>query len=175
MKASTNKPTSKELVLAAHKNSELFVNTAIRLARNTPYFDRNEAGEFLAQEILLLFGGGGATDLPGHKVKRTSPLTRREPALVLGLCRGGVPVARTVARLLRVPFDFLVVRKLASEANPELAIGALAECGPSDCWRDLEKKRCLGGACPTTLIEGKSQAKRAESWDHVPTSNGPSG
>ncbi len=151
------------------------MNTAIRLARNTPYFDRNEAGEFLAQEILLLFGGGGATDLPGHKVKRTSPLTRREPALVLGLCRGGVPVARTVARLLRVPFDFLVVRKLASEANPELAIGALAECGPSDCWRDLEKKRCLGGACPTTLIEGKSQAKRAESWDHVPTSNGPSG
>jgi len=63
---------------------------------------------------------------------------------VIGLCRGGVPVARTVARILRVPFDFLVVRKLASEANPELAIGALAECWQADSPRDDGKEKDQG-------------------------------
>ena len=43
-----------------------------------------------------------------------------------------------------MPFDFLVVRKLSTEANPELAIGALAECGPTDSGRDAGKKECLG-------------------------------
>lgn len=120
------------------------MNTVNLLTRNTPYHDRNEAGEFLAQEILIALSGGGSATLPGHRLKGTSPLARREPMVVLGLCRGGVPVARTVARILRVPFDFLVVRKLASEANPELAIGALAECGPTDPRRDAGKKEGLG-------------------------------
>lgn len=70
------------------------------------------------------------------------------PMVVIGLCRGGVPVARTVARILRVPFDFLVVRKLSSAANPELAIGALAECGwPDSGQNGVEKEYRTGPLC----------------------------
>jgi putative phosphoribosyl transferase len=46
--------------------------------------------------------------------------------LVLGLPRGGVPVACEVARELDAPVDVLVVRKLGAPFNPELAVGAIA-------------------------------------------------
>ncbi|WP_327117310.1 erythromycin esterase family protein [Nocardia sp. NBC_01730] len=48
---------------------------------------------------------------------------------VLGLARGGVPVAWEVAAALRAPLDTLVVRKLGVPGNPEFAIGALAGGG----------------------------------------------
>lgn len=44
--------------------------------------------------------------------------------IVLGLARGGVAVAKTVAKTLEKPFDVLVVRKIGSPGNPELALGA---------------------------------------------------
>jgi predicted phosphoribosyltransferase len=47
--------------------------------------------------------------------------------LVLGIARGGVVVAAAVARKLGLPLDLIVVKKLTSPQNPELAIGALAE------------------------------------------------
>jgi len=50
----------------------------------------------------------------------------RGPHLVLGLPRGGVPVAFEVARALRAPLDVLVVRKIGAPGQPELAIGAIA-------------------------------------------------
>jgi predicted phosphoribosyltransferase len=46
--------------------------------------------------------------------------------VVLALPRGGVPVARQVARLLQAPLDILVVRKIGAPGHPELACGALA-------------------------------------------------
>jgi len=46
--------------------------------------------------------------------------------LVLGLPRGGVPVAAEVARAAGLPLDVLVVRKLGAPGQPELAIGAIA-------------------------------------------------
>jgi putative phosphoribosyl transferase len=46
--------------------------------------------------------------------------------LVLGLPRGGVPVAVEVAAALGAPVDVLVVRKLGAPFNPELALGAVA-------------------------------------------------
>jgi len=49
--------------------------------------------------------------------------------VVLGLPRGGVPVAAEVARALRVPLDVLVVRKLGAPGQEELAIGAIGEGG----------------------------------------------
>lgn len=51
---------------------------------------------------------------------------RGKNALVLGLARGGVVVAREVARVLSLPLDVLVVKKIPSPYNPELALGALA-------------------------------------------------
>jgi len=47
--------------------------------------------------------------------------------LVLGLPRGGVVVAAEVARLLRLPLDVLVVRKIGHPWHREFAVGALAE------------------------------------------------
>jgi predicted phosphoribosyltransferase len=49
--------------------------------------------------------------------------------LVLGLARGGVPVAYEVARRLRAPLDVLVVRKLGVPGREELAMGAIGPGG----------------------------------------------
>lgn len=73
------------------------------------FADRQEAGQELAQEL--------------------SDYTKREDVVVLGLPRGGVPVAFEVAKVLRVPLDVFVVRKLGAPGNPELAMGAIASGG----------------------------------------------
>jgi putative phosphoribosyl transferase len=49
--------------------------------------------------------------------------------LVLGLARGGVPVAAEVASALGAPLDVLVVRKVGHPAQPEYALGAVSEDG----------------------------------------------
>jgi putative phosphoribosyl transferase len=52
-----------------------------------------------------------------------------EPRLVLGLPRGGVPVAGEVARILAAPLDVFLVRKLGVPGHEELAMGAIASGG----------------------------------------------
>jgi predicted phosphoribosyltransferase len=52
-----------------------------------------------------------------------------EDAIVLGLPRGGVPVAAEVARALQVPLDVMVVRKVGVPGHEELAMGAIASGG----------------------------------------------
>jgi putative phosphoribosyl transferase len=54
---------------------------------------------------------------------------RGEPVVVLGLPRGGVPVAAEVARALGAPLDVIVVRKLGVPFQPELGLGAVGEDG----------------------------------------------
>ena len=49
--------------------------------------------------------------------------------IVLGLPRGGVPVAFPIARALRAPLDVLVVRKIGAPGNPEYGLGAVVERG----------------------------------------------
>jgi len=71
--------------------------------------DRREAGQELAQEL---------SDYAG-----------RDDMVVLGLPRGGVPVAFEVAKALKAPLDVFVVRKLGVPQNPELAMGAIASGG----------------------------------------------
>ena len=49
--------------------------------------------------------------------------------MVLGLPRGGIPVAYEIARALGAPLDVILVRKVGLPAQPELAMGALGEDG----------------------------------------------
>ena len=53
----------------------------------------------------------------------------RDDVIVLGLPRGGVPVAFEVARALRAPLDVFIVRKLGLPWHEELAMGAIATGG----------------------------------------------
>jgi putative phosphoribosyl transferase len=71
--------------------------------------DRKHAGELLAG-LLESYRGQAGT-------------------VVLGLARGGVPVAAAVARELALPLDVFVVRKIGAPHQPELAIGAVASGG----------------------------------------------
>ena len=73
------------------------------------FADRVEAGRALAGRLTAWAG--------------------RDDVLVLALPRGGVPVAREVARALRVPLDLLLVRKLGVPGHEELAMGAIASGG----------------------------------------------
>jgi putative phosphoribosyl transferase len=70
--------------------------------------DRVEAGELLAERLAGLKG---------------------QDVVVLGLPRGGVPVAAEVAAALGAPLDVIVVRKLGVPFQPELAMGAVGEGG----------------------------------------------
>jgi putative phosphoribosyl transferase len=72
-----------------------------------PFEDRLEAGRKLGNELAHYRVG--------------------DNAVVLGLTRGGVPVAFAVADRLRLPLDVLVVRKLGVPWQPELAMGAIAD------------------------------------------------
>ncbi|MGK4005230.1 phosphoribosyltransferase [Sorangium sp. So ce1036] len=71
--------------------------------------DRSDAGQRLS------------TRLEGY--------AHRSDVLVLGLPRGGVPVAFEVARRLSVPLDVFIVRKLGVPGHEELAMGAIASGG----------------------------------------------
>ena len=57
--------------------------------------------------------------------------------IVLGLPRGGVPVAAPVAAALGAPLDVLVARKVGAPGQPELGIGAVAEGGGEPMWTAL--------------------------------------
>jgi putative phosphoribosyl transferase len=71
--------------------------------------DRYEAGRALGEKLAVHAG--------------------RADVVVLGLPRGGVPLAREVARRLRAPLDVFVVRKLGVPGQEELAMGAVASQG----------------------------------------------
>lgn len=71
-----------------------------------PFIDRRDAGRRLGRALHDLRG---------------------ESCVVLGLPRGGVPVAREVALELDAPLDVIIVRKLGVPFQPELAMGAIGE------------------------------------------------
>jgi predicted phosphoribosyltransferase len=73
------------------------------------FHDRREAGILLARALSRYAGRGDVT--------------------VLGLPRGGVPVAYEVATALDAPLDVLVVRKIGVPGHEELAMGAIASGG----------------------------------------------
>lgn len=71
--------------------------------------DRKDAGQQLAQKLAAYAG--------------------QPDSLVLGLARGGVPVAYEIATILHLPLDVLIVRKLGVPGHEELAMGAIASGG----------------------------------------------
>lgn len=74
-----------------------------------PFSNRREAGRALARKL--------------------SAYARREDVLVLGLPRGGVPVAYEISEALDVPLDVFLARKLGVPGQEELAMGAIASGG----------------------------------------------
>lgn len=63
----------------------------------------------------------------GQQLAKALTRFRSEHPIVLGLPRGGVVVAAEIARGLRYDFDVLLVKKIRSPDNPELALGAVCE------------------------------------------------
>ncbi len=70
--------------------------------------------------------------------------------VVLGLPRGGVPVAAQVARQLEAPLDVILVRKLGVPNQPELAMGAIGEEGVCTVNEDVIR---LAGVTPAEFLE----------------------
>ena len=84
--------------------------TALRIVSysDEPFTDRLEAGQLLGRELKKWRG---------------------QRAVVLGIPRGGLIVARELARALEADLDIVLSRKLGAPGNPELAIGSIAEDG----------------------------------------------
>ncbi|MEV5859992.1 phosphoribosyltransferase family protein [Streptomyces sp. NPDC052071] len=70
-------------------------------------------------------------------------LGRRDP-VVLGLPRGGVPVAYEVAQALGAPLDVIVVRKLGVPNHPELGFGAIGEGGVRVISEEIVRRTGVG-------------------------------
>jgi len=102
------------------------------------YHDRQEGGRALA--ALL------------------TQYARQPDVLVLGLPRGGVPVAFEVARALGAPLDVLLVRKLGVPGHEELAMGAIASGG----IRVLNDEVVRGLRIPESVIERVAAKEEVE-------------
>jgi putative phosphoribosyl transferase len=85
-----------------------------------------EHGGIAAEEGSLSFAD--RVDAGRRLAARVRHLRRRD-VVVLGLPRGGVPVAAEVARSLGAPLDVILVRKLGVPSQPELGMGAIGERG----------------------------------------------
>lgn len=64
-----------------------------------------------------------AGELLGVKIKLE--LKKLKLDMVVGITRGGVVVAREVAKTLNLPLDIIVIKKIGAPGNPELAVGAI--------------------------------------------------
>lgn len=103
-----------------------------------PFRDRRDAGRQLAAKLSAY------ANLPD--------------VIVLGLPRGGVPVAAEVAQALGVPLDAFVVRKLGVPGHEELAMGAIAAGG----IRVLNEEVIGPSVIPAAVIDAVEAAERRE-------------
>jgi putative phosphoribosyl transferase len=117
------------------------------------FADREDAGRRLAARL-------------GH--------LRGEPAVILGLPRGGVPVAFQVAQALGAPLDVVIVRKLGVPSQPELAMGAVGEGGVRIINRQIvrearvrENELMAVQAREQAAVEARAARYRA-SWPRQP-------
>jgi len=103
----------------------------------TVFRDRVDAGRQLAERLEFL---------------------RDQDVVVLGLPRGGVPVAFEVAAALNAPLDVVVVRKLGVPFQPELAMGAIGEGGA----RVLDADVCRRARISEDDLRGVERRERGE-------------
>jgi putative phosphoribosyl transferase len=108
------------------------------MEQTRPFRDRAEAGRLLGERLGAYAG--------------------RRDVVVLALPRGGVPVAREVARALGAPLDVFLVRKLGFPGQPELAMGAIASGGTRVLNEELVRELRLGA----DLIERVAVREEAE-------------
>ena len=101
-----------------------------------PYLDRAAAGRALVEELGEVGGS----------------------VLVLGLARGGVPVAAPIADALDADLDVLIVRKLGLPGQPELAMGAIA--GVGDATHTVRNEPVLKGIDEQTLEQVREREVR---------------
>jgi putative phosphoribosyl transferase len=104
---------------------------------DTNFKDRKEAGQILAHRLSNYVG---------------------QNVMVLGLPRGGVPVAFEVAKALKAPLDVYVVRKLGVPGHEELAMGAIA----SGDVRVLNKPVIEDLGITEEAIEAETRKEREE-------------
>src|SRR5919109_376454 len=110
--------------------------------------DRSEAG----RELAAALGSFG-----------------EEPdVIVLGLPRGGVPVALEVAERLDAPLDVFVVRKLGVPGFEELAMGAVASGGSSA--RSSGGRSCTGGTAQSLIQPDGRPSWSTTAWPRAPPS-----
>ena len=101
--------------------------------------DRRAAGRALARQIQHLAG---------------------PDTIILGLPRGGLPVADEVAQALQAPLDIILVRKIGMPMNPELAMGAIA--GPEGKTQVLNTELVRFYGIDAATIEAQAAPERAE-------------
>jgi len=65
----------------------------------------------------------------GQKLAARLEKYKNQDAVVYALPRGGVPVAKEIARRLQCPLDLVIIRKIGHPGNPEYALGAITENG----------------------------------------------
>lgn len=107
------------------------------------FADREDAGLALARELESFRGRAGL--------------------IVLGLPRGGVPVASVVARSLAAPLDVIVVRKIGVPGQAEVAMGAIASiAGSIVTVRNDSVLRQLGGASFQPAFDERVAREREE-------------
>ena len=105
--------------------------------------DRRDAGRQLATHLQSLAGRPGL--------------------VVLGLPRGGVPVAGEVAAALDAPLDVFVVRKIGVPGQEELAIGAIASGGVRVVNQDVVRTAGMSRPTSTPSRPGSGASWSAES------------
>ena len=105
------------------------------------FHDRKDAGERLAEVLLHL---------------------KDKKPVVLALPRGGVAVGFEIARRLGAPLDIVLVRKIGVPWQPELALGALADCGgaPPEIFIDERMQEAL--AIPPDYVRDETARQLAE-------------
>jgi putative phosphoribosyl transferase len=99
----------------------------------------------------------------GRQLARRLEHWRGQDVVVLGLPRGGVPVAYEVAKALGAPMDVIVVRKLGLPFQPEVAMGAIGEDGA----RMLNRHIVARAGVSTEEIEQVEARERAVLEDRI--------